>query len=293
MIKTLLICIAFSFPFFTSALEYSRTDGTFNMNGEISKGDYSSFIKAFASWDVAPTVFHINSPGGNLEEAMKIANFIATSNIPVWVWNECSSACVFIYASAVERDVKGKIGLHRPYFDKKYFSSLTALEAEKKYNELKDIASSFLDKVGVSQELINRMFSTNSKSIDYLFGEDANIQFGIKSNFYEEWLIAKCGEFTPTEQKVITSIGFYDAVRMAIMTMDDSSIPKSDNFEDNLKKLMDGGKLALALDKNDMLLPFREVAENHRNCVKESSNKHIKSFHLGVRNNVDELLFKL
>lgn len=34
----------------------------------------------------------------------------------------------------------------------------------------------FLDKAGASQELTNRIFSTNSKNIDYLFGEKANIK---------------------------------------------------------------------------------------------------------------------
>lgn len=277
----------------SQALHYSQFGGTFDMSGKIEKGDFHSFMKEFASWDKAPTVFHITSGGGDLDEAMKIGNYIATSNIPVWVWDECNSACVFIYASAVERDVKGKIGLHRPYFNKEYFSSLTSLEAEKKYYELKSKAISFLKVAGVNQDIINRMFNTNSKSIDYLSGKDANKQFGTISDFYEEWLIAKCGELTSGEQKAITSMGFLDATRMTITAMEDPEFKKSDGFGSNLKELMDGAQLALSLDKNDMLQPYREIAKKHYSCTNKASNSHIASFHLSTKVHLDELLKRL
>jgi hypothetical protein len=290
MKKTIAALILLTFSSLSQALSYSQQGGTFNMSGEIKKGDFHSFVKAFASWDAAPRVFHITSGGGNLDEAMKIGDFIATSNIPVWVWNECNSACVFIYASGVKRDVRGKIGLHRPYFSGEYFSSLTSLEAEKKYNELKLRASFFLKKVGVSQDLITRMFSTSSKNIDYISAENANKQFGTTSDFYEEWLIAKCGEPTLSEQKIITSIGYLDAARMGILALDDPDIPKSNDFEDNLRDSMDKGRLALTLDRNDMLQPYRNLSERHYTCTSKASDSHINGFHLTIKNNLDKVL---
>jgi hypothetical protein len=290
MKTTLAALMLFTFSSLSQALSYSQLGGTFDMSGEIKKGDFHSFVKEFASWDTAPTVFHITSGGGNLDEAMKIGAFIAASNIPVWVWNECNSACVFIYASGVERDVRGKIGLHRPYFNEEYFSSLTSLEAEQKYKELKMKASLYLDKIGVSQELITRMFNTSSKNIDYLSAENANKQFGTRAHFYEEWLIAKCGEPTLNEQKIITSIGYLDAARMGVVALSDPDIPKSEDFDGNLKELMDKGMLALTLEKNDMLQPYRNLSEKLYTCKSKASDSHIKGFHLGIKNNLDEVL---
>lgn len=109
------------FTVFTSnvlGMDFDRLGGTFTMHGEIKKDDSLRFIAELVSWETPPTVFYIASKGGNLEEAMRIGKIIRESQIPVWSGEECYSACVFIYASGVEREAQGNIGLHRPYFDK-------------------------------------------------------------------------------------------------------------------------------------------------------------------------------
>ena len=277
----ILLSLLFLSPI-SNALYYSKLGGTFNMSGEIKKGDYHYFLKEFVSWDVAPTIFNISSNGGDLDEAMKIGQFISASNIPVWTSGECNSACVFIYASGVERRVNGKIGLHRPYFNKEYFSTLTSVEAEIKYKELKHKAVLFLKSAAVSQLIINRMFNTNSKNIDYLSGEDANKQFGFISPFYEEWLIAKCGELTSEEKKVIASIGSLDAARLNFISANNDT-RKSDEFKMSLNILIDKANLALTLEKNDMLQPYRDLSKKHNNCTETASNNHIVSFHLSAK----------
>ncbi|MAD75400.1 MAG: hypothetical protein CML20_11520 [Rheinheimera sp.] len=293
MKQLILILFLFFFSPLSQALTFSKLGGTFLIRGEIEKGDFHAFLKKFAEWERAPTVFEIDSPGGALNEAIEIGSFIRKSQIPVWVWNECSSACVFIYASAVERYVKGKIGLHRPYFDSKYFSSLTSSEAESKYNELKLNASLYLKHAGVKQNIIHKMFSTSSKDIHYISGDDANKEFGVISDFYEEWIISKCGAYTTAEQKVITSIGDLNAARMTAVAMQDQNIDKADDFGSNLEELWNGAQLALELDRNGMLQPYAEKLEKRSRCIDKSTNAHILEWHLVLKENLVEVLEEL
>ena len=103
------------------------------MYGDIIEGDFESFLRNFTKLEKPPTAFYIESQGGNLIEAMKIGSFIKGSQIEVRTGDYCYSACVFIFAAASKRLALGELGLHRPYFDKKYFAELNAIEAKKKY----------------------------------------------------------------------------------------------------------------------------------------------------------------
>ena len=51
---------------------------------------------------------------------------------------ECMSACIFILAAGVERLTfdGSRLGLHRPYFDPRFFAKLDARSAASRYDEL-------------------------------------------------------------------------------------------------------------------------------------------------------------
>lgn len=75
----------------------------------------------------------LDSPGGDLIAAMEIGKTLRRSHAWTIVSNykECSSACVFILASGVQRNAfeGAKLGLHRPRFDQKLFARLSVSEA--------------------------------------------------------------------------------------------------------------------------------------------------------------------
>ena len=78
--------------------------------------------------------------GGDLEEAMQIGRLVnvagistfANSSLPSTKDGKCLSACFFIFVAGKERFLmtESTLGIHRPYFDRKNFGSLTAEEAE-------------------------------------------------------------------------------------------------------------------------------------------------------------------
>jgi hypothetical protein len=110
---------------------------------------------------------------------------------------ECTSACFFIWAAGAVRfgDV---VGVHRPTFDPTEFSKLSASEARARYDALTEASKSYLTKIGISQELINRVFATSSTNIAYLSQQELGMLR--RSPHLEELLIAKCGRLITLEE---------------------------------------------------------------------------------------------
>lgn len=87
---SVLLLITFSS---THAMEFSRQDDTVTLQGLIQTGDYEKFLPLAKN---ATRVLITSSPGGNAEEALKIAEFIETEKIKVQVAGPCMSACASI-----------------------------------------------------------------------------------------------------------------------------------------------------------------------------------------------------
>lgn len=278
---TVLLVVLLSFAFNNSfALEFSRIGGTLAMSGKIEKNDWEKFLVEFTSWDVAPTIFHIDSPGGNITEAIKIGTLIRESYIPVWSGEKCLSACVFIFVAGVERRAEGAVGLHRPYYEKEYFKDLNVDEAKKKYEELKSHSISYLLKMGVPQQVINRIFQTSSSNIDYIAQSDVSSVLGYRLPFYDEWLTAKCGGYTSQESKVIGSYVLFSAMRdAAVLGIPIEGLPEN---------ALEEAKLAEEMEKSGTLKPYIEIKNKYEKCIDKSSNGYIISYHKAVQKMVEE-----
>lgn len=212
-----------------------------------------------------------------------IGEIIRESQIPVWSGEQCSSACVFILVSGVERRAQGAVGLHRPYFDKSYFADLTSTEAKVKYYELKKQSIDYLRKMEVGQQIIERIFATDSTNIDLISEKEANNLFGFRSPFYEEWLMAKCGKYTDEESKIIKSYWSLMAARTTYAMLQDKTIPKTEDFGDNLPELVEDSQLAYQLEKANLLDPYVTLSNTHKKCIENAASQHIYSFHYAIK----------
>jgi len=107
--------------------------GYIELKGEIKEGDAERLAKAMA--DHATTGLHLNSRGGDVNEAIRIATLVREARSEVQVSNRgiCASSCFLIwtagnprYAAFANQDGSfrvqnkiepfGQIGIHRPYF---------------------------------------------------------------------------------------------------------------------------------------------------------------------------------
>lgn len=169
---------------------------TVSLRGEIANGDLAKIEDAIKKLGGFPVVsnddivqlgrevrFEIDSPGGDLVEAMKIGRFLRRSLLTIEIQGECSSACFIVWIGAVDRGatfgstgvkyLKNGFGLHRPRYDKKYFQSLGIESAQMQYAKLKEMVYSYFLEMGAPLPLADRMLSTPSRSIEYLDGNEA------------------------------------------------------------------------------------------------------------------------
>lgn len=183
------------------------------LSGEFVAGDYERVRNALR--DRGEPIYGVKlfaSPGGNLNEAMKIGELVrrlrvSTSiairlpngvDLPPMILKSdeqaiCASACVYVWLSGVVRLGAWQLVIHRPYFDAAYFGSLSSEEAETKYVELESRAYDFLRKMGAPEQLIVMMRKVSSSDgqildQDYVAGELSNT-----SPSFDEWLTSRCG----------------------------------------------------------------------------------------------------
>lgn len=168
------------------------------ISGDIVTGDFNKLL-ALVSEDLNQyindiSIINVSSNGGDLIEAIKIGEFIKRTYKTIYVDSICASSCFFIYISAVDRRLAdyGKLGVHRPYFSRFYFSNLKPDKAEKKQRDMMYMVRKYLNDNGVPQGLIDKMYTLSSSEIYWLDRKDV-YSIGDKAIWYEEYLTAKCG----------------------------------------------------------------------------------------------------
>ncbi len=124
---------------------------------------------------------------------------------------KCYSSCVLIFLAGIEKSVtdnqdnRGQrreipsIGIHRPYFDQKYFSKLTPAQASAKYKNIEKLVGNYLNELGVSDSLIDRMLKSSSDSLELVNSEKFKTFFNNVEPYYEEYMLAKCGSRDPNK----------------------------------------------------------------------------------------------
>lgn len=192
---------AYSMDFRWGAIDEAKADpkaskqAVIYASGLIQSGDFERLRtllrRDFEVYIKSSRIVTITSNGGDIVEAVKIGGLLKQMYGRVVVSGECASACFLLYISATERNFTGRIGIHRPYFDQRYFAGLRPADAEKKHSELTTALNTFLEKNSVPRNLIDKMNSTSSKEIYWLSETDIEA-LGRYPSWFEEFLIAKC-----------------------------------------------------------------------------------------------------
>jgi ATP-dependent protease ClpP protease subunit len=70
-------------------------------------------------WELDPPFVYLDTQGGSVLAAMAIGRLLRKEQAFVQVEPRavCYSACVLVLVGAVSRDMQGKIGIHRPYYE--------------------------------------------------------------------------------------------------------------------------------------------------------------------------------
>lgn len=175
-----------------AAMMFERS-GSIWFDGEINVGDLERWvIPAFKNAKGKKYIF-LNSPGGDVEEAMKIGRYFKKNEFSVSVayGDSCYSSCVFLLAGGVDRHAVGKVGVHRPYFGSldKSLSTSQIKEFREKINlNLK----SYLTEMDINPSLVEVMNSYPPENMKILNNEELRTyRLNIQDANFEEKEVAK------------------------------------------------------------------------------------------------------
>lgn len=167
------------------------------LSGKIEEGDTVKLVNLIAenpeSFLLSDTIM-LSSPGGSVEEALKLAKIIESSGLVAIVGpsDTCASACFLLFVSAQQRINLGKILVHRPYIPTESFSP----DSHAKYLSLTERAlletRQYLLMKAIPSTLIDKMMSLPSSNAYQLTTQDS-LDIGIMNPVVEEQAIRACG----------------------------------------------------------------------------------------------------
>lgn len=152
--------------------------------GEITSGDVGRLrniikkrLNELNSQITEQPIVLLDSPGGDVSAALEMGRLLR--NILAFTVVDggasCNSACVFLLAGGVSRNLylDGRIGLHRPRFDYGQFANLTKDQAASTYEKLKSECSTYMKEMGISDQVFYDMLKIPSQDVKFVNREYA------------------------------------------------------------------------------------------------------------------------
>lgn len=254
------------------------------IEGIIKPGDFEKFQSKLVEKKAPPEEFFLNSPGGDVREALKIGRLVRKllldTTVPALTRQEkpkklicwiqtgrvearefkrgdeciCASACFFIYVAGIYR--RGNyVAVHRPYVNKTDTADISLKSYVKKYQGVKKEIRDYLSDMGVSDKWYEILISTPSHDARFLTEEETS-EFLIKRPAeIEEWVFSKCSKLTPLERQMNTEL-WSKMERVEPLTKVEKII-----FKDLNKKTSDEivcGKNMLWLERLEVFFEFKK-----------------------------------
>ena len=140
------------------------------LSGKITKDDIkgvSKIVESTLSKNKTPFI-RLNTPGGDMEAAIEIGRLLRKSRAIALTYSQgkCYSACVFVLAGAVRRQLTETVGIHRPYstdINKKDYH-----QVQSESRRLAKLAKEFLEEMNVSPTLYDDMVNIPPERLEIL-----------------------------------------------------------------------------------------------------------------------------
>ncbi len=200
-----------------SMLEIAGRGCTIRLVGPIVAGDAErlrNVIREKLSDGWTYEVLLLDSPGGNVYEAMKIADVIRMALLETSTTRvtekfdpsdlglyRCASACFLVWVSGTKRQsfsgtssLLGNygLGLHRPFFSPETYKASPAKVAEAQQNMTTTVRD-YLRREQVPERFIELMFERSSKEAYWLHESGHPAPIDGLAPWFEEMMIARCG----------------------------------------------------------------------------------------------------
>lgn len=166
--------------------------------GKIEPGDSRRLIDFLIKNDGRIDKIFLESPGGDVQEAIRVGEVINKARLDVYVQmnQTCASACFFVWLNGANRAVifvgrpnGGRVGLHRPYL----VDIGNTPDSISSQSKIMQNLVRYLESKLISRRLVDMMISRPSNDIYWLRDEDVT-ELGQSPPELEELYIAKCGD---------------------------------------------------------------------------------------------------
>jgi hypothetical protein len=182
------------------------------LRGEISKGDYEKVTAFLSTHHPFVSFFNLISPGGDVDEALKIGRlfrqYLISTSAPTTILSPdnvpalsdlcrgqdciCASACALIWMGGAYR--WGSVGLHRPRIVDATYRGLTPAKASTTYNRVLREVGAYLEEMEVPRSIVEKMVATSSGDIIWVDSNDEGLD---RPPSLAEWVDASCGQDVP------------------------------------------------------------------------------------------------
>lgn len=157
-----------------------------------------SLARLAATHSISLRILDIDSPGGDVDKAMKAGDAIADSGWGIWVQEKarCLSACVLLLAAGSNRSITGTVGIHRLF--PVTSSANTRAELDTELEAIGGRVRAYLKVHGANPALADLMMTVPASSIRMLT-DDETEAFGLagsnaaQKDLERTQLVRKCG----------------------------------------------------------------------------------------------------
>ena len=136
------------------------------ISGKIEPGDADRVHAFFSRIDQSATgslpirigLAYLDSPGGNVSEAMKIGRLLRSRQVGTFITIDsfCASACVLILASGVHRAAAGPVEIHS-FYSPGFLGTGDFVGANRQYEVLSRAVEEYLREMRVPRTLLDEM----------------------------------------------------------------------------------------------------------------------------------------
>jgi hypothetical protein len=282
-----LVVISGSAPLVVQAARFSESadaadaDGVgyyLSIDGQISRGDYKQLIAFIKKKQKFPTSVSIESPGGDVNEAMSMGRLFRKALVNVNPSGQCNSSCALIvFASAGKLySPSERIGIHRPIYDSTYFSGLSFSDAQEKTRQIDREVRAYLKEMDVPTDIADKMMSVSSSSVIYLTMQNYHDQAG-QPAAVSEWLNARCpmAPLEPGEaEDFANAMAYFDYMTLMELSKDVQGLERT------LAQAREEAKLGAQLPtgyRNYLLKKFQKQYSCEKKSIDEQQRRALQT----------------
>lgn len=188
----------------TAALEKCKETGILRLSyeGKIAT-DFTALVERVGNvaerLKIERRILDLNSSGGHVEDAMKAGDAIGASQWTIHVGEHaiCHSACVLILAAGDDRQIVGKVGIHRMI--RVDSTATTRAELSQELREVYEKMKEYLERNGASVAVADLMMTVPNRKLR-LLSADELVEYGldgtnaVQDDLERIRLTRKCGE---------------------------------------------------------------------------------------------------